>query len=149
MSYPELLQTNDFSVVQKMLKAYSPDAPLHAPATWTGQLKWFQLLELISSFPHSPSLVKRDWLSCTGYATQLRNYVQANAFGACFGVCIGEINNSNQKPLFHAWCWTIIDWTLAFVDYQGTMPGFNAGNGYWIMQADKIKPYREVKQWFM
>jgi hypothetical protein len=149
VSYTEPPQTNKFDIVQQTLKAYQ-DAPFHYLASWTGQPKWGTLLQLVKDNPFKESVFKRPLISCTNWSTQFKNWAQTQIYGLCFGACHGEINNEGQKPMFHAWNWTICDGKLVFIDYQGTMPAFAVPNtGYWIMESSKIREFRKVNEWYL
>ena len=148
MSYLEQPQTEDFSVVQHILKAYS-DAPLVCVASWTGFPKWGTLLQLIKDNPFASDKFSRPNISCSNWATQFRNWAQTQIYGLCFGIAIGDIY-PDKPGGNHVWNWTICDGKLVFIDYQGTMPAYAVpGTIYWVMEAMLIKEFREVGAWYL
>jgi hypothetical protein len=143
LKYLEPPQTNDFSVVQRMLKEYA-DAPLYHSASWTGYPTWGTLLQLIKDNPFNANTFKRPNISCTNWSTQFKNWAQSQIYGLCLGVVMGEITNAGQPSLFHSWNWTSCGGKLVFIDYQGTMPAYAVPNtGYWVMESKLIKEFRK------
>lgn len=150
MSYPELIQTKNFSEVQRMLKAYSP-VPFHFISQWTGYPKWGLLVQLIQDFPYAKNKYRQtdDAYTCAQISTQFRNWVQANVYGLCFGIATGDTTPIDPGGN-HVFNWTICDGKLVFVDYRGTTPAYAVPHTqYWVMEANLIKEFRVVDGWHL
>jgi hypothetical protein len=148
VSYPEPVQTHDFSVVQRTLKEYS-NAPFSNTASWTGFPKWGTLIQLIQDNPFAANKFQRENISCSLWATQFRNWAQSQVYGLCLGIVTGDIY-PDKPGGNHVWNWSIVDGKLVFIDYQGTMPGYAVPHTiYWVMEAKLIKEFRKVDGWYL
>jgi hypothetical protein len=150
VSYIEPVQTKDFSVVQRMLKAYSP-APFHYISPWTGYVKWGTLIQLLQDFPFAKNKYKQtdDTYTCVQIATMMRNWAQSQIFGLCLGIATGDVDVGNQGG-DHVWNWTRVDGILVFLDFRGTIPGYAVPHSqYWVMKSNDVKEFRPVDGWYL